>query len=44
MTAKIELQNIQMESTIKDTVNSTLIEFQAHLISKAEDMMALQLE
>ena len=40
----IELQNKQMKATIKESVNSTLIEFQSHIISSVEGMMALQLE
>ena len=33
-----------MKATIKESVNSTLIEFQSHIISSVEGMMALQLE
>ena len=40
----MELQNIQMKATSKETVNITLIDFQAHIISNVEGMMALQLE
>ena len=39
----MELQNIQIKATSKETVNITLIDFQAHLISNVEGMMALQL-
>ena len=31
-----------MKSIIKETVNNTLIEFQAHIISSAEGMIELQ--
>ena len=41
---KIELQNTQMKVIIKETVNSTLIKFQKHIISSVEGMMTLQLE
>ena len=44
MSIKIKLQNIQMKATIKEIVNSTLTEFQSHLISRVEVMMTLQLE
>ena len=44
MSEKIELQNKQMKATIKESVNSTLLEFQSHIISSVEGMMALQLE
>ena len=44
MSEKIELQNKQMKATIKKSVNSTLIEFQSHIISSVEGMMALKLE
>ena len=40
----MELQNIQMKATSKETVNITLIDFQAHIISNVEGMMALKLE
>ena len=33
-----------MKATIKEIVNSTLIEFQAHMISSVEGIMELQLE
>ena len=33
-----------MKATIKEIVNSTLTEFQSHLISRVEVMMTLQLE
>ena len=33
-----------MKATIKESVNSTLLEFQSHIISSVEGMMALQLE
>ena len=44
MSETIELQNKQMKATIKESVNSTLIEFQTHTISSVEGMLALQLE
>ena len=44
MSETIELQNKQMKATIKESVNSTLIEFQTHIISSVEGMLALQLE
>ena len=40
----MERQIIQMKATIKETVNSTIIEFQVHMISSVEGMMELQLE
>ena len=33
-----------MKATIKETVNSKLIEFQAHMISSIEGMIKLKLE
>ena len=44
MSEKMERQIIQMKATIKETVNSTIIEFQVHMISSVEGMMELQLE
>ena len=44
MSEKIELQNKQMKATMKESVNITLIEFQTHIISSVEGMLAVQLE
>ena len=44
MSETIELQNTQMKATIKEIVNSTLIEFQTHIISSVEGRIVLQLE
>jgi len=44
MSEKIELQNKQMKATIKESVNSTLLDFQSHIISSVKGMMDLQLE
>ena len=44
MSEKSELKNKQMKTTIKESVNSTLIKFQTHIISSVEGMLALQLE
>ena len=44
MSEKMERQIIQMKATIKKIVNSTIIEFQVHMISSVEGMMELQLE
>ena len=33
-----------MKATIKESVNSTLIEFQTHIISSVESMIYLQLQ
>ena len=40
----MELQNTQMKATIKEIVNSILIEFQTHIISSVEGRIVLQLE
>ena len=44
MSEKIELQNKQIKATMKESVNITLIEFQTHIISSVEGMLAVQLE
>ena len=39
MSEKIELQNKQMKATIKESVNSTLLDFQSHIIFSVKGMM-----